>query len=282
MTSPVAKIRGAAKVLALLLVMATMLGARALEGSAEAGVQISNRAEATYVDATGVSYATVSPTIVVTVLAVATVVVTPDETASSDTVAPHDQVTRLFRVCNTGNNADTFSITRFDLTAPATLGALYFDNDASASVNDGDVLITQNQTASPQLPPRGCMGVLAVINTNDVAAKSTLTLALTARSNATNAVNGRGEDLGTIINAVGLGARLTDPTDPNRGPSKLINGLAQTVVTRAGEFSYVIAFKNSGDTAARNVVIKDRIPSSIDYVPGSLQLNDRSVSDAVD
>ena len=53
-----------------------------------------------------------------------------DETASSDTVAPHDQVTRLFRVCNTGNNADTFSISRFDLTAPATLSALYFDNDA--------------------------------------------------------------------------------------------------------------------------------------------------------
>ena len=282
MTSPVAKIRGAAKVLALLLVMATMLGARALEGSAEAGVQISNRAEATYVDATGVSYATVSPTIVVTVLAVATVVVTPDETASSDTVAPHDQVTRLFRVCNTGNNADTFSISRFDLTAPATLSALYFDNDASAGVNDGDTLIAQNQTASPQLPPRGCMGVLAVINTNDIAAKSLLTLTLTARSNATNAVNGRGQDVGTIINAVGLGARLTDPADPNHGPSKLINGLAQTVVSRAGEFTYVIAFKNSGDTAARNVLVQDHLPSAIEYLPGSLQLNERSLSDALD
>src|SRR3989440_6190131 len=263
MTSPVAKIRGAAKLLALLLVVATMLNARALDGSTEAGLQISNRAEATYVDVTGATYATVSPTVVVTVLAVATVVVTPDETASSDTVAPHDQVTRLFRVCNTGNNTDTFSITRFDLTAPATLGALYFDNDASASVNDGDVLITQNQTASSHLPPRGCVGVLAVINTNDIAAKSSLTLALTARSNATNAVNGRGEDLGTIINAVGLGARLTDPTDPNRGPSKLINGLAQTVVSRGGEFTYVIAFKNSGDPPARNVLVEDRPPAAI-------------------
>src|SRR5438045_6155944 len=195
MTSPAHKIRSAAKLLALLLVIATTLTAHAGDGSADAGTQISNRAEATYADDAGASYATVSETIVVTVLAVATLVVTPDETASSDTVAPHDQVTRAFRVCNTGNNVDTFSITRFDLTAPATLGALYFDNDASATVNDGDVLITQNQTASPQLPPRGCTGVLAVINTNDIAAKSTLTLALTARSNATNAVNGRGADL---------------------------------------------------------------------------------------
>jgi uncharacterized repeat protein (TIGR01451 family) len=282
MTSPAHKIRGAAKLLALLLVIATTLTAHAGDGSADAGTQISNRAEATYADDAGASYATVSETIVVTVLAVATVVVTPDETASSDTVAPHDQVTRAFRVCNTGNNVDSFSITRFDLTAPATLSALYFDNDASSSVNDGDALITLNQTSSPQLPPHNCIGVLAVINTNDVAPQSSLTLTLTARSNATNAVNGRGEDVGTIINAVGLGARLTDPNDSNRGPSKLINGLAQTVVTRSSEFSYVIAFKNSGDTAARNVVIKDRIPSSIDYVPGSLQLNDRSVSDAVD
>jgi len=57
-------------------------------------------------------------------------------------VPPHDQVTRLFRVCNTGNNADTFSITRFDLTAPATLSALYFDNDASATVNNASGVIT--------------------------------------------------------------------------------------------------------------------------------------------
>ena len=282
MTSQVGKIRGAARLLALLLVIATTLTAHAGDGSADAGTQISNRAEATYADDAGASYATVSQTVVVTVLAVATVVVTPDETASSDTVAPHDQVTRAFRVCNTGNNVDTFSITRFDLTAPATLSALYFDNDASSSVNDGDALITLNQTASPQLPPHGCIGVLAVINTNDVAPQSNLKLTLTARSNATNAVNGRGEDIGTIINDVGLGARLTDPNDSNKAPSKLINGLAQTVVTRAGEFSYVIAFKNTGDTAARNVVIKDRLPAAIDYVPGSLQLNDRSVSDAVD
>src|SRR5207237_3101881 len=76
--------------------------------------------------------------------------------------------------------------------------------------------------------------------------------------------------------------RLTDPADPNHGPSKLINGLAQTVVSRAGEFTYVIAFKNSGDTAARNVLVQDHLPSTIEYLPGSLQLNERSVSDALD
>src|SRR2546430_6560862 len=282
MTSPVAKIRGGAKLLALLLVMATMLNARALDGSTEAGLQISNRAEATYVDVTGATYATVSPTVVVTVLAVATVVVTPDETASSDTVAPHDQVTRLFRVCNAGNNTDTITPSKFDLTAPASLVALYFDNDGSGTLSDGDVPITLNQTASPTLAQRGCIGVLAVINTNDIATQSTLTMTLTAHSNATNAVNGHAEDTGTIINVVGLGARLTDPADTNLAPSKTINGVTQTVVETGGAFVYVVSFRNSGDTPARNVLMEDKLASALEYVPASLQLNDQSISNAID
>ncbi|HYX27892.1 MAG TPA: hypothetical protein VE863_04945, partial [Pyrinomonadaceae bacterium] len=276
------KIRTAARLITLLFVLAPTLSARTLDTTSDAGTQISNRAEATYSDATGESYATVSETVTVTVLAVASVVVTPDETAASDTVAPHDQVTRQFRVCNAGNVTDTFTITKFDLTAPASVSALYFDLDGSATVSNGDQQITINQTVTPQLAPGKCIGVLAVVNTNDVAPQSILTLTLTARSNSTNAVNGHGEDIGTIINAVGLGARLTDPNDANRAPSKLINGLAQTVVTRSGDFTYTIAFKNSGDTAARNVVVQDRPPASIEYSPGSLQLNDRALSDAID
>lgn len=270
------------KLLALLLTFATIAAAKSGEGSTDAGSIISNRAEASYSDETGESYTTVSATVTVTVLAVATLIVTPDETASSEIVAPHDQITRLFRVCNTGNNPDTISLTRFNLTAPATLKALYFDNDESGTVTNGDAPISLNETASPQLAPRDCIGVLAVIDTNDIPSQSTLTITITARSNATNAVNGRGEDVGTIINAVGLGARLTDPNNTSLAPSKLINGVAQSVVNQAGEFTYTIAFKNSGDTAARNVVVQDQLPAAISYSPASLQVNDRSVSDAVD
>src|SRR5262249_20643204 len=90
------------------------------------------------------------------------------------------------------------------------------------------------------------------------------------------------QDDGTIINAVGLGARLTDPGDGNLPPRKLVNGVAQSVVNQAGEFTYSIKFRNSGDTAARNVVVTDQLPTGIAYLPGSLQLNDRNVSDAAD
>src|SRR6266852_3568380 len=133
--------------LALLFSMSVELWARAADGSISAGTVISNRAEATYQDEAGESFTTVSPTVTVTVLTVATLVVTPDETAPSETTAPHDQVTRVFRVCNTGNNTDTFSLTRFEATAPATLSGLYFDNDGSGTLNDGDAPIRLNDTA---------------------------------------------------------------------------------------------------------------------------------------
>src|SRR5882672_11737266 len=201
------RIAMAAISLAVLLAMTTDLWARAFEDPTGGGTVISNRAEASYQDDTGESFTTVSPTVTVTVLAVAALVVTPDETVPSDTVAPREQVTRLFRLCNTGNHPDTFTLTRAAVTAPATLNALYFDNDGSGTLNAGDAPITLNETSSPLLAPAGCIGVLAVIDTNDVAAQSTFNIDITARSNATGAVNGRGEDTGRIINVVGEGPR---------------------------------------------------------------------------
>src|SRR5712691_6393329 len=256
--------------------------ARAFEGPTGGGTVISNRAEASYQNDNGESFTTVSPTVTVTVLAVATLAVTPDETVPSDTAAPREQVTRLFGVCNAGNNADTFTLTRAAVTAPATLNALYFDNDGSGTLTNGDAPVTKDEAVSPQLPPGGCIGVLAVIDTNDAAAQSTVTINITARSNATGAVNGRGEDSGTIINVVGQGPRLTDPGNPNLPPSKLVNGLSQLVTSPCSQFTYTIAFRNNGDTAARNVVVRDEFPAGIECVAGSLQLDVRSLSDALD
>ncbi|PYS67344.1 MAG: hypothetical protein DMF69_23310, partial [Acidobacteria bacterium] len=142
--------------------------------------------------------------------------------------------------------------------------------------------VVLNQTVSPTLAPRQCIGTLAVVNTSNLAGQSTLTISLTARSNTPNSTNGRAEDSGTIINTVGQGVILTDPNNPNLPPSELINGVPLTVVTQSSEFSYTITFTNSGDSAARNVIVRDQLPSEIAYSPNSLQLNNRSLSDAVD
>src|SRR5947209_20490377 len=78
-----ARLRSLVCALALIVLAALVASGRAassLDGAAEAGALISNRAEATYTDAEGMGFSVVSPTISITVLTVAAVTVTPDET----------------------------------------------------------------------------------------------------------------------------------------------------------------------------------------------------------
>src|SRR2546423_8536202 len=280
--SSIQKFKVVAGLMALLLTLSAISSARSTEGSTSGGSVITNQASATYSDDTGEAYDAVSDTVSVTVLAVASIAVSPDETAASDTIAPREQATRVFRVCNTGNTADSFTLTQSSITSPATISALYFDIDGSGTLTSGDVQITLNQTVSPQLAPGSCLGVLSTIDTNDTPPQSTLTISITARSTAVNAADGHREDPGTIINAVGVGARLTDPSNASLAPSKLVNDAEQAVVSLGTQFSYTIAFRNSGDTPARNVVMSDPLPAGVEYVAGSLQLNDRLLTDAAD
>src|ERR1700748_91509 len=126
-----ARLRRLVRALALVLLVGFAAGGRGrASGTAERGVTISNRAEATYTDAGGTGFSTVSPVVTVTILTVAAVNVTPDETEPSATVSPGERVTRLFRVCNTGNTPDFYTITSADVSAPAALVSLYFDTAA--------------------------------------------------------------------------------------------------------------------------------------------------------
>ena len=148
-----AKIKLIAAVVALVCGTASSSWARLVESTSPGGVIITNQARATYSDSTGETFETVSPTVTLTVVAVASIAVTPDETVASDNVGPREQVTRTFRVCNTGNTTDRVTLTQSSITPPAVITALYFDNDGSSTVTAGDELITLNQTVSPQLAP---------------------------------------------------------------------------------------------------------------------------------
>ncbi|HLL13977.1 MAG TPA: hypothetical protein VK388_02755 [Pyrinomonadaceae bacterium] len=243
---------------------------------------ISNRAEAIYADEDGNEFSTVSTTITVTVRPVSAVVVTPDETAPSAAVAPGERITRLFRVCNFGNTPDLYTITRAEVTAPAALVALYFDTDASGTLTDTDAPVTLNSTMSPRLAPRACVGVLAVVDVNGSAPQTQLAIRLNARSNVSATVNGTVEDTGTIINTVGERARLTDPNNSALPPSKLVNNQERVTTAPGQTLDYAISFRNNGSVVARRVLVADDLPAGLQYVPGSLRLGARSLTDAAD
>jgi uncharacterized repeat protein (TIGR01451 family) len=250
--------------------------------TAEADTIISNRAEATYVDEDGNAFGTVSPTITVTVRSVSAVVTTPDETEPSDAVSPNERATRTFRVCNGGNSADLYTIARAEVSAPATVFSLSFDNDNSGTLNTGDTPITIGTTLSPRLAPHACTNVIAVIDVNASVPGSRLTLSITARSNVATSVNGLVSDDGTIINSIGDPAHFTDPTNPAAPPLKLVNNLSRAVAAPGETLDYTVSFRNRGAVTARNVLAADDLPAGLDYVAGSLRLGQRTLTDAAD
>jgi fimbrial isopeptide formation D2 family protein/uncharacterized repeat protein (TIGR01451 family) len=270
-----------ATVIICVILMAHIAVAFASDGPTPSGTVITNQAQATYQDDSGTSYAIVSPTVSLTILSVSAIVVTPDETEPSATVVPHQSITRVFRVCNSGNTPNAYTITRADVNSPAILLNLYFDNDASGTVTGSDALIQLNATSSNSVNPGSCIGVLAVVDTADSPENSLLTIHLTARSNAGDAINGHPQDDGTIINTVAAGARITSP-DGSGVPVKTVNGITQALVTPGTPFTYSIAFKNSSDTPARQVVLTDQLDPRLGYTADSLTLDGRNLTDVAD
>jgi uncharacterized repeat protein (TIGR01451 family) len=261
---------------------ATGRGALAFDGPVGAGSTISNRAEATYTDDEGTGFATVSPTVTLTVLTVAAITVTPDETEPSATVSPNERVARLFRVCNTGNTPDFYTITSAEVTTPAALVSLHFDNDASGTLTPTDREIVVGTTMSPRLNVGQCVGVVAEVDTNAGRTGEQFHIHINARSAVTEAVNAGVEDAGTIINTYGNGARFSAPADPTLPPVKLVEGHDRVTAAPGQPLDYTIAFRNSGDVAARSVVLRDDLPAGLEYVPNTLRLNGRALTDADD
>ncbi|HEX8424363.1 MAG TPA: hypothetical protein VF634_13180, partial [Pyrinomonadaceae bacterium] len=83
-------------------------------------------------------------------------------------------------------------------------------------------------------------------------------------------------------NAVGERARLTDPANPALPPSKLVNNQERATTASGQTLDYAISFRNNGSVVARNVLVADDLPAGLQYVPNSLRLNARALSDQAD
>jgi uncharacterized repeat protein (TIGR01451 family) len=269
---------GIAGVIVLTLWLASVAQAQ----TGNAGITITNQAGATYRDDTGADYQTVSPTVTFTVKPVAGVVVTPDDTQSSGIAAPNDRLTRVFRVCNAGNRPDAYVLTSAEVAAPSTLAALNYDVNGDGLLSAGDTPVTLNSTATPVLQPGECLGVLMTVSTGAVSSGTALTLTITAKSTATNTANGAPQDKGTIINNVGSAVSLTAPENPSLPPMKLVENKDRVTTTAGSVLNYSVSFRNRGAVPARNVLLADDLPGELDYLPGTLKLGNRLLTDADD
>lgn len=242
-----------------------------------AGTEIFNQARADYQDAAGNRFSALSTRVNFIVRAVPRVTVAPDETEPSAVVAPNDQISRVFRVCNTGNVADSYVVSNSSASSPATITAIYFDADDSGTQSQGDIPMTPGQTQTPQIPIRECFNIVKILATNAIGVGERLTIDLSMRSTSDPSIS----DAGRIINIAGNGPILTSPDDPNAPPRKLVNNVRQYVATPGERLTYTIAFRNRGDVAARNVVVTDELARELEYVPNSLRIDNRALTDAM-
>ena len=145
----------------------------------------------------------------------------------------------------------------------------------------GDALITVNSTSTPVLSPGKCLGVLVVIATNDSNPGALLHIDLHAVPSQPG-VNGTPEGHGVIINAIGQSAVITHPFIPSLPPLKQVNGSSQQTVDVGEVLKYSIAFRNSGDVPARNVIMSDPLIKGLEYVSNTLRLNNQPLTDVSD
>ena len=206
----------------------------------------------------------------------------------------------LFRVTNTGNGSEAFSLVLdsalpgddFD-PVPAAI-PLYFDTDGSGDLNTGDVAY-QPGSNDPVLGPDSSIDVLVV---NDIPA------------NAGNGSLGRSELIATAVTGSGLpGTGFAGAGD---GGGIAVVGTSGASGAEIGEYlvddievaftktqnvadpsggsepvsgatiTYTITVEVQSAGVASAAVVRDPIPQYATFAPGSIALNGASLTDAAD
>lgn len=205
----------------------------------------------------------------------------------------------LFRISNTGNGSETFSLTinsvipgdDFD-PLPATQ-SLYFDIDASGDFSAGDVAYVPGNN-DPLLMPDATLDILLLNDipedtaNGQVGRSELVATAVTGSGVPGDVFPGQGEGGGDalvgssggsslaaaeyLIADVELDIRKSVAISDPAGGSEPIPGATLT-------YSVTIAVTNSG--IATNSVFADPIPTNTSYVNSSIALNGAALTDAV-
>ncbi len=247
---------------ALIAVIVAFATARALAAT-PAGTIISNTATLQYSDRNGVAQIVNSNTVTATVAAVSAVSVGPKESGcnpQTDSVPAKTPFTRTFTVTNGGNVSDTYAV-----TAATTVGTVA----SLASISGGVTTPLTNGGSLPPLAPGAAVQVQVTINPGAAAVGSSIEVSLTATSTSAAAP---GSDSASQCAVVSNGAVISGPGGAGTPVLKLVNGQPLAQVAPGATVTYSIAFMNSGQLAATNIVVTDVVPSGITPQLASVQI----------
>jgi uncharacterized repeat protein (TIGR01451 family) len=263
-----------------------------------AGTPISNTAEVTYSIGATSTIAT-SNTVSVTVAEILDVVVTL-QTPSVSVTGGATQQELVYRVTNTGNGPEAFSLVMTsvlggdDFDPAAATPAIYFDSDASGDLSAGDTPYVIG-TNDPNLNADAFVTVLVVNNIPAGVVDGNRGLSrLTAAARTGTGAPGTsfaGQGVAGTDAVVG-----TTGADGEATGQYLVSGVAinavksQTVVDQFGgarpvpgaRINYSVAVNATGTGTATGAFFSDNIPANTTYVPGTLRLNGAALTDGAD
>lgn len=271
------------------------LGAHAL--GTTAGTQIQNTAQISYsIGGTAITTSSNTSTVVVAeILDVNVTTLSPTQLAGAGSTAQE----LAFRLTNTGNGSETFSLLRNSNVAgddfdPLASGAsIYFDTDNSGDFSPADVAYVPGSN-DPMLAPDASVVLLLV---HDIPA-SVLDSQRGRVQIAAAALTGTGTPGTTFVNAgpgvdavVGTsGASGTATGEYQVASVQLTAVKSQSIADQFGgtrpvpgaRINYQIQVNVVGGGTAAAVAFSDVIPTHTTYVPGSLRLNAAALTDAAD
>lgn len=265
-----------------------------------AGTNISNTATASYTLPGGTATLTKSSTVSLTVLELIDVNVTSNNSNSVATVAGSTGNVLSYTVTNTGNGQEIFVIDVNQLTNDdfdVSAYSLYRDTNGNDVYDSGDTLLTAGSSSiglnadqsttifivstMPGTVTSGNVSNISLVATSETVENANITTpgqSITGQGSggAPDAVVGNNYtsnasgtyEVGTSSANVSISKTILAVLDPFGG-STLVPG---SVVT------YSIAVTVTG--SVNNLVISDPIPSTMDYVAGSITLDSTALTDS--
>jgi uncharacterized repeat protein (TIGR01451 family) len=234
----------------------------------QGGTAILNVATATYADAAGETYSTISNTVQTTVALIGALVVDPkvpaaDLAAAATDRAPAGPTTRTFTITNTSNIPDAYTITTEANAAAALVSIVYRSGSAS-------IPVTVGSTVSPTVAPGDSISVAVKVDTTGLSIDTAVPVTITARTTATGTTNGLQSDSAEQWIVVAKGADLVGPGGPNTRIAKTVDHTTVVQSQPGGTVTYDIVAMNSGGSAAANVVVTDAIPTGLTADPATV------------
>lgn len=234
--------------LALLVGLGFGMHASPARAAPAAGTVIGNQASATYSDDSATVRTVTSELVTTTVQQVASLTLAVNNAKNA---APGGQVSYPHTLVNTGNGADSFTLSSgtsgtFSLTGVA----FYADANGDGVADNGTPITNSGTLASGEVFHFVALGTVPA----NATVASTGTLTVTATSVFTNTTAASNTDVTTVsTNAV---LNVTKAIDIGAGPA-------------TGTRNFTLTYTNTGNATATAVTLTDILPSGITYVAGS-------------